>query len=296
MARRRRRPEAFQLFDRAISLAKDLGDVQAQVESLLNMASAYVDELRLDEAQSAVDQAEALLDRAETLSESASRLLSIRGNISWAQDDFEVAGSLYRAAAARSDGSDRIESLAAALLTLARTRQRDRYRRHLARLTREAQQTGYYGVLAEGLLPSAEEWLRAEARRLSGRTYADAIELALVQCTHDMPVEAEDQEAPTAPLSEADSPLSDRGRLDLLVRVIVRTVVGITAVPAIGPGVTRDIAARLRHDLPSGVNGILLDWLQQASAVVSEGVSSQSEASGGDTGVSTARSSGSPSD
>jgi tetratricopeptide (TPR) repeat protein len=284
MARRRGQPDAIQLFGRAISLAKDLGDVQAQIESLLNMASAYVDELRPDEARSTVDQAEALLDRAETPAESASRLLSIRGNISWEQNDFEAAGSLYRAAAARSDGSDRIESLAAALLTLAKTRQRDPYRRDLARLTREAQRTGCDGVLAEGLLPSAEEWLHAEARQLCGRTYADAIELALVQCAHDMPVEIEDQEAPTLPLSEADSLLSGDSRLDLLVRVIVRTAVGISAVPAIGPGVTRHIATRLRHDLPSGVNEILVDWLQQASSVVQKGISSQSAASADNTG------------
>ena len=266
MARRRGQPEAVQLFGQAIRLAEELEDVQAQVDSMLNLASAYVDQLRLDEAQSTVTLADALLDRSEAPAGSARRLLSIRANIAWAQGDFEAAGSLYRAAAARSEGADRIESLASALLTLARTRQGDRYRRGLDRLTRNAQQNHLDGVLAETLLPSAEEWLHAEVPGLSARTYAEAIELALVQCAHDMPVAVDAADAPTL-VQLGTGPLpSDDGRLDVLFRVIVRTAVGTSLVPALGPVVIRRVIARLRHDLPSGVHEALVDWLSLADS------------------------------
>ena len=76
--------------------------------------------------------------------------------------------------------------MAAGLFTLARMRQRERYRRLLERLIRVGQRAKLDGIVAEALLPSAEEWLAAEAVSLALERTAEAIELALMQWWHDL--------------------------------------------------------------------------------------------------------------
>jgi len=267
MARRRGEPGAIERFEEAIRLADELGNVQAQIESLLNLASAHVDAIELIEAEKCITKAEALLDWTERPNEVTGRIIAIRANLAWVHQDFDGALMLYLSAAEKSEGAERIQSQAAALLALARMRQRDRYRRLLGRLVTQGQQAKLDGVVAEALLPSAKEWLVAEAAGLSGRTYAEAIELALMQWLHDMPVEAEAVPDGAIGPSKGDATQVNESRMDPLVRVIVRMTADFAEVPTLQSKVLRQTITRLRRDLPREIYEIVIDWIEQGAAV-----------------------------
>jgi tetratricopeptide (TPR) repeat protein len=267
MARRRREPGAIERFREAIRLAEDLADTPAQVASLLNLASAYVDEDRSAEAEEAVLQAEERLDRTEGLDDVNGRLLTIKGNIAWALEDFDAARVFYLAAAEQSEGAERIQSIAAGLVTLARMRQRERYRRLLERLIRVGQRAKLDGIVAEALLPSAEEWLAAEAVGLSARTYAEAIELALMQWWHDLPAVSDTTVETTA---ETDPAQALDSRMDPVVGVIARMTAGLARVPTLRPRVTRQTIARLQRDLPEEIQEIVITWVEQANTILAD--------------------------
>jgi tetratricopeptide (TPR) repeat protein len=267
MARHRREPGAIERFREAIRLAEDLADTPAQVASLLNLASAYVDEDRPAEAEEAVLQAEERLDRTEGLDDVNGRLLTVKGNIAWALEDFDAARVFYLAAAEQSEGAERIQSMAAGLFTLARMRQRERYRRLLERLIRVGQRAKLDGIVAETLLPSAEEWLAAEAVGLSARTYAEAIELALMQWWHDLPAVSDTTVETTA---EIDPTQALDSRMDPVVGVIARMTAGLARVPTLRPRVTRQTIARLQRDLPEEIREIVITWVEQANTILAD--------------------------
>jgi tetratricopeptide (TPR) repeat protein len=267
MARRRREPGTIERFREAISLAADLGDTPALVASLLNLATAYVGEDRLEEAEETVLQAEGLRDRTEGSDQINARLLAIRGNIAWARADFDAARAFYLAAAEQSEGAEQIQAMAAGLLTLARTRQRDRYRQLLERLIRVGQQAKLDGIVAEAILSSAEEWLAAEAVGLTARTYAEAIELALMQWWHDLPAVPD---ATVEITGEIDSTQAADSRMDPVVRVIARMTAALAEAPTLHPNVTRQIIARLRRDLPQEIHEIVIAWVEQADTILAD--------------------------
>ena len=227
----------------------------------------HVDEDRPAEAEEAVLQAEERLDRTEGLDDVNGKLLTIKGNIAWALEDFDAARVFYLAAAEQSEGAERIQSMAAGLFTLARMRQRERYRRLLERLIRVGQRAKLDGIVAEALLPSAEEWLAAEAVGLSARTYAEAIELALMQWWHDLPAVSDTTVRPR----RRDRPCSGLGQSDGPRRRCHRTHDRrARKSPDPAPTCHPSTIARLQHDLPEEIREIVITWVEQANTILAD--------------------------
>jgi tetratricopeptide (TPR) repeat protein len=269
MGRRRGESGMIGQFEEAIRLADDLGDVEAEIESLLNLASARVDANQLIEAEENLALVEGLSERIQSQSEFIGRLYSIRGNISWAREEFELAHKFYLSSAGSSVGEAQVESMAAALVTLARMRRRDEYRSLLRKVIRQGQRAGLDGATATAIMSSAKEWAEADVVSISAKTYVEAIELALNEWIHELPVGSDRSEAGTTDTSD-DVPSVIANRMDAFIYVIARMWADLSGVSLIQAKVVRQVIKRLERDLPSELNDLVVTWIQQAEAILAE--------------------------
>jgi hypothetical protein len=267
MARRRGESGVVERFEEAIRLADLLGDVEAQIESLLNLATARVDAGEFVDADTSLTTAQRLVAETEGQSEFAGRMTLIRANIAFAREEFDASYELYLRAMEESKGEMQVHSMAAALLVLARMRRRVHYRRFLGRVVREGQRMGMDGVTGIALLPSAKEWAEVDAAGLSARTYADAIELALAEWMHALPVGIDRSNAETE-VSQAS--LVGEGRMDSLVYVIARMSADLANVPSVHAKVDRQIMSRLKRELPDPISDLVGELIHQSDSVLAE--------------------------
>lgn len=258
MARREGEPQALDDLQEAASIAGELGDFPAQAGVLMNLASGFVDNVRLDEAEAVVTQVSNLLQLTNAPEDDQVRIQMINGNIAAARGDLDTARSYYFSAAKLSTGTGWVQSEAAALWSLALDGKRNQYRRLLQRIIRVGQRDKLDGVVANAILPSAEAWLNAGVVNVSARTYAAAIVLGLVEWSNSRPVTTQ---------PNVDDLL---GSADSLTYVIARMASNLSRVPSLRPRVTADVLAYLKRDLPEQLDQIVAKWIEESQAVLTE--------------------------
>jgi tetratricopeptide (TPR) repeat protein len=186
--RRKYLSTARRLFERSRSLARDLGDLEAEADSLISLGDILEEEENVVQARVQFERALALVAGKHLEAVQARATAGLAG-LSFVEQNFREAARLYATAArlsARQQGVHHVERLAALLESLAADQASSRRIETAAQnLVATGQAEQQEGAASTGLWRSAR-WLISGRRTLAVELYVSAILLELVAASFSL--------------------------------------------------------------------------------------------------------------